>query len=46
MERKRPFMSYAFAALSSICFIGGIMILSREGELDYVQTRGDYIHAR
>jgi hypothetical protein len=31
MDKKLPVISYALAAMSSICFLGGLVILSREG---------------
>jgi hypothetical protein len=31
MDKKLPLISYTLAAVSSICFIGGIIILSSEG---------------
>ena len=32
MDKKLPLMSYALALLSGICFVGGLFILSNEGE--------------
>lgn len=32
MDKKKPLISYALAALSGICFVGGLIILSNEGE--------------
>lgn len=31
MDKKLPLVSYAFAAMSGICFLSGLAILSREG---------------
>lgn len=31
MDNKMPIISYTFAAMSGICFVGGLIILSREG---------------
>ena len=31
MDMKMPLVSYTLMTLSSICFIGGLVILSREG---------------
>lgn len=31
MNDKKPIISYALAAMSGICFIGGLVILSSEG---------------
>jgi hypothetical protein len=45
MDNKTPLISYTLAVMSSICFIGGLIILSREGSTSCVQTRGDLIHA-
>lgn len=33
MDDKLPLISYAFAAMSGICFIGGLIILSSEGRV-------------
>lgn len=44
MDRKLPLISYTLAAISGICFIGGLVILSGEGSKNNVQTRGDIIH--
>ena len=46
MDDKLPLISYTLAAMSGICFIGGLIILSTEGRNQYVPTRGDYIDAR
>ncbi len=43
MDRKIPLVSYTLAALSGICFIGGLAILSREGRNDtWTDLRGSY----
>ena len=34
MDNKIPAVSYALAALSGICFVGGLVILSNEGRQD------------
>ena len=31
MDNKLPLISYTLAAMSGICFIGGLVILSSEG---------------
>lgn len=31
MDNKLPLISYTLAAMASICFVGGLVILSREG---------------
>lgn len=31
MDNRLPIISYTLAVVSSVCFIGGIAILSREG---------------
>jgi hypothetical protein len=31
MDNKKPLISYTLAALSGICFLGGLLILSGEG---------------
>ena len=38
MDRKLPLISYALVALSGICFIGGLVILSTEGMCPYGQN--------
>lgn len=43
MDRKIPLVSYTLAALSGICFIGGLAILSREGRNDtWTDLRDSY----
>lgn len=37
MDNKLPLISYTLAAMSGICFIGGLVILSSEGR-KYVWT--------
>jgi len=44
MDDKLQIISYVFATLSSACLLGGIVILSREGRIPCVQTRGDIIN--
>lgn len=39
-------ISYTLATLSSICFIGGLFILSSEGRYTDVPTRGDIVDVR
>ena len=34
MDNKLPLISYTLAAMSGICFLGGLIILSREGRKD------------
>ncbi len=34
MNNKLPIISYTLAAMSGICFIGGLVILSSEGRHD------------
>jgi hypothetical protein len=46
MDHKLPFISYTLAAMSGICLMGGLVILSREGRHPNVQTRGTLINAR
>ena len=31
MNNKLPLITYAFAAMSGVCFVGGLVILSSEG---------------
>lgn len=31
MDNKIPLISYALAAMSGVCFLGGLVVLSREG---------------
>lgn len=33
------FMSYAFAAMAGLCFMGGLIILSNEGDNKYGEIR-------
>lgn len=33
MDKKLPLISYTLAAVSGICFIGGLVILSSEGRV-------------
>ena len=46
MDIKLPLISYTLATLSGICFIGGLVILSSEGEKKYVPTTRDIIDVR
>ena len=46
MDKKLPLVSYALAAMSGICFMSGLFILSNEGGNRDGQIRGDYLHAR
>jgi len=42
-KKKKPLISYALAALSGICFIGGLLILSDEGETNIcTDSRSSY----
>jgi hypothetical protein len=43
MDRKLPLISYTLATMSGICFIGGLVILSREGRNnEWTDLRGSY----
>lgn len=43
MDRKMPLISYVFASMSGICFVGGLVILSREGRNnEWTDSRGSY----
>jgi hypothetical protein len=43
MDNKMPLISYTLAAMSGICFLGGLIILSREGRKDeWTDLRGSY----
>lgn len=43
MDNKKPLISYALAALSGICFIGGLVILSNEGRVTpCIDSRSSY----
>lgn len=43
MDNKLPLISYALAAISGVCFIGGLAILSSEGRTDiWTDLRGSY----
>lgn len=44
MDNKLPIISYALAALSSACFIGGLVLLSGEGGKQDVSTRGAIVN--
>lgn len=46
MDKKLPLISYTFVAMSGICFLGGLFILSGERGHRYVPTRGDISVAR
>lgn len=37
MNSKLPLISYALAAMSGVCFMSGLVILSREGD-DHIWT--------
>lgn len=43
MDNKLPLISYTLAAMSGICFLGGLVILSSEGRHVHVPTRGDLV---
>lgn len=45
MDKKMPLISYTFAAVSGICFLGGLIILSREGACtpEWSDSKGSYI---
>ena len=43
MDIKMPLISYTLAAMSGICFLGGLAILSREGRKTiWTDSRGSY----
>lgn len=42
MDKKIPLISYTLAALSGICFLSGLVILSREGRKDKWTDSKDY----
>jgi hypothetical protein len=43
MDIKIPLISYTLAAMSGICFLGGLVILSREGRKnEWTDLRGSY----
>lgn len=43
MDNKMPLISYTLAAMSGICFLGGLIILSREGRKnEWTDLRGSY----
>lgn len=43
MDNKLPLISYALAAMSGICFIGGLVILSSEGRINTcIDSRRSY----
>ncbi len=43
MDKKVPLISYTLAAMSGVCFLGGLMILSREGRKTiWTDLRGSY----
>lgn len=44
MDNKLPIISYTLATLSSLCFIGGLVLLSDKGGKQDVPTRGDIIN--
>lgn len=44
MDKKLPIISYTLAALSSLCFVGGLVLLSDKGGKQDVPTRGDIIN--
>ena len=44
MDNKLPLISYTLAAMSGICFIGGLAILSTEGRKQHVPTTRDIIN--
>lgn len=47
MDNKvSSFVSYALVSLSGICFIGGLVILSGEGEKSNGENRGSTNDAR
>lgn len=43
MDKKMPLISYTLATMSGICFLGGLIILSREGRKnEWTDLRGSY----
>lgn len=38
------FMSYTLAAFAGLCFIGGLLVLSTEGDVDHGATRNIIRH--
>ena len=46
MKDKKPFISYALAAIAGICFIQGLAILSYEGSAHNESTRGNITDVR
>ena len=40
------FMSYALTVMAGLCFVGGLVILSNEGDVDYGATRNTFGHVR
>lgn len=45
MDNKLPLVSYALAALSGVCFVGGLVILSGEGRIQTcTDLRKSYPH--
>lgn len=45
MDKKVPLISYTLAAMSGICFLGGLIVLSREGVCtpEWTDSRESYI---
>lgn len=46
MDNKLPLISYTLAAMASVCFLSGLVILSSEGRVHNVPTTGDIIDLR
>lgn len=43
MDNKLPLISYALATMSGICFVGGLVLLSREGrQTEWIGLRRSY----
>lgn len=43
MDNKMPLISYTLATMSGICFLGGLIILSREGrQNEWTDSRESY----
>lgn len=43
MDKKMPLISYALAALSGVCFISGLAILSGEGrKITWTDSRDSF----
>lgn len=46
MNNRTMVFSYALAAMASLCFVGGIAILSGGRVENHGQTGANYIHTR